>query len=1188
MLLLHQVGSVKIGEVVRYTVTYTPSQDRILPSPEKLFVRIRNTSAIALRAAFVHGPYTLAVSAYPEAFSPNERFPNPRRYGVPQYEPMLKAGGSWECELVVPDDIRQAAGTGRHGHFGKSPEHDAESASWIIEVSSQVIFSTSVAVGYELVVARDRKSLSLSSSLPVVGSQSQVPTPGKVADLQQSAGAKDGHHPAQPRGVFSRAVHVTVEDTASLWNTPRLPGWDDAGKERLQERKGADKPVESVVQTGDPETKEDGMPTKQKKVHLVILTHGLHSNLGADMLFLKESIDASAKQARIDAKARRRRERERAAARGRASPRPDSAGEDAAKADGPPVESNEAEHDSEDGDEDEDEDDDYEQVIVRGYSGNATKTERGIKYLGKRLARYVLSMTYPDQPYLPLGKGSGEGFAEGLKGDHHHKYQDHEVKQAHKHSTIQADMDKARREKHQRPYKITSISFVAHSLGGLVQTYAVAYIQKHSPKFFEQIKPINFIALATPFLGLSNENPLYVKFALDFGLVGRTGQDLGLTWRAPTLARSGWGAIVSNLGESAHKKVYGESQPESKPLLRILPTGPAHTALKKFRNRTVYSNVVNDGIVPLRTSCLLFLDWQGLGRVEKARRDAGLVETVVGFGWAELTGTNMASLRPKQLSHNGEQSESGTTTPRDGNLRQVPQPSGDAMIEDDRASLRSIPTPYTDEDAVSPSTVEPSTGGPLSGFFNLFKSNDPPKEQPISQKQKMILRRGQTMPLDQAPVSPDLSDTSSQSRQPSKSGKATAGHELDEGAQGVAVPPKTTFFESAGDLLNPSVPSVDYVIDPSKRPRTIFHDRVYHPADIPPPPMKKRPATLRRKTLNRTGSASQQSTTSGASSPYPSVNHEDSLTSTKDYDDTAHTNPDKHPDEVVDGSNMRVEEKIARGYHRDLSWRKVLVKLEPDAHNNIFVRRMFPNAYGWPVVKHLVDAHFSDSATARMRTEDEHLGERALDMSQPPDEHGGETKVSAVASSSTLDVAAKADSNGGKSKNSSGSEHRNASEAREALDEVPDLPASQGSESSHPLNNPSGAPAPLAVPRLHSSECADSVTWSERDWIDSDNDSDAADPGDADRHAKAKAADDKKAQKAPQQQQQQPPSLKVQSPQQQPQQTGDGSKDGDNHRQQGGGLSPSSWSWAEKIVGRGARGRSKSPVGTEDPDKKTN
>ena len=46
----------------------------------------------------------------------------------------------------------------------------------------------------------------------------------------------------------------------------------------------------------------------------------------------------------------------------------------------------------------------------------------------------------------------------------------------------------------------------------------------------------------------------------------------------------------------------------------------------------------------------------------------------------------------------------------------------------------------------------------------------------------------------------------------------------------------------------------------------------------------------------------------------------------------------------IDSGGMKVEEKIARAYHKDLSWRKVLVRLEPDAHNNMIVRRQFANA----------------------------------------------------------------------------------------------------------------------------------------------------------------------------------------------------------------------------------------------------
>ncbi|KID79145.1 uncharacterized protein G6M90_00g022710 [Metarhizium brunneum] len=1115
MLLLHQVGSVKIGEVVRYTVTYTPSQDRILPSPEKLYVRIRNTSTIALRAAFVHGPYTLSVSAYPSNYNPNEKYPNHRRYGVPEFEPMLKAGGSWECELVVPDDIRQAAGAGRHGGFGKSCEHDDECASWIIEVASQVIFSTSAAVGFEVVVARDYKSLNLSQTLPIVGNSSAVPQPGRVCDHQQSIGAKDGHHPAQPKGVFSRAVHLKVEDTATLWNTPRLPGWDDVCEKRV-EASGADKPVQSTVKTGDSGTNKCQSCSigerKKKKVHLVILTHGLHSNLGADMLYIKESIDVAAKQARIDAKARRAKEK---AAKKEVTT--ESKTEDTKK----------GEDEGDKGDDDEDEDEDDEEVIVRGYPGNATKTEKGIKYLGKRLSRYVLSMTYPDQPFLPIGKGAVEGLAEAMGGGHSHQHQKSpNSKPAHKHSTIQADAAKTKHDSQCRHYKITSISFVGHSLGGLIQTYAIAYIQKHSPDFFDLIQPINFISLASPFLGLSNENPLYVKFALDFGLVGRTGQDLGLTWRAPTIARSGWGALVSNLGESAHKKVYGESQAESKPLLRILPTGPAHVALKKFRNRTVYSNVVNDGIVPLRTSCLLFLDWQGLGRVEKARRDAGLVETVVGFGWAELTGTNILSPRQRQRLPSDEQvqqSDSGTSTPR-GSMRQVPQPSDDAMNEDDRASIRSVPRPFNgDDDVPSDTGGDAAHLSPLAGFFNLFKSNEPPKPQVTSAKQKKILRRGQTMPTNDS----DTTNSSITDISDRKPGKATTGHEMEEDVDGMTAPPKTTFFESAGDLLNPSLPTTEYLLDPSKRPRTIFHDRVYHPSDIPPPPMKKRQSTLvRRRTSGKMSATSHQQ--SDSSSPYPSINHADSMESAKDYDDTVHTNPDKHPAEVVDGSSMRVEEKIARGYHRDLSWRKVLVKLEPDAHNNIIVRRMFANAHGWPVVKHLVDAHFSDSEAARMRDDEEPNIERAFASHRSPDADGREVKRLGQLGQ---DGAGSPDS----SEEPGGGETNEAREAREALDEVPEL-----------RKKPDGDVSSLP-PRLGSSDRADSMTWSERDWVDSENESEIETHEDG----------------------------KVGKQRHQPTQP---TKDGTQGR-----LSPSSWKWAEKIVGKGStRSRSKSPKPGED------
>lgn len=1081
MLLVHQAGNVKVGEVVRYTVTYIPSRDRILPSPERLHLRIRNTSALVLRGAFVHGPYTLSAAAYPASFDPNEKFNSPRRYGVPEFEPMVKAASSWECELVVPEHVRQQAGVGSNAQFGNGPEHDDESVSWVVEVASQVIFSASAAVNFEVILARDKKSLDISSASSIPGAQ-----PGKVSDHQPSFEPKRGRHHAQhnerpnlrldtaghksgkSKGVYSAAIRLSVEDTGMLWNKPSLPQWEDEGTPRTAIT--ADELCKRRADMSESASDSDAPRPKQKKVHLVVLTHGLHSNLGADMLFLKESIDSAVKKTKEDARLRRKRER--AERQGRAASEESS--ETAKEGDRRRSRSSytdevkEAETDpsrveevsqGEKAEEEEDDDDD-EEVIVRGFSGNATRTERGIGYLGKRLARYILSMTYPDQPYLPPS----------AKATWASQWTESAEPRSKHHGHVEAS-GKDLADSFVRPFKITSISFIGHSLGGLIQTYAIAYCQKHSPEIFNIIKPINFIALATPFLGLGNENPIYVKFALDSGLVGRTGQDLGLTWRAPTLARSGFDALMSNLGEIAHKKLKGDDHPEAKPLLRILPTGPAHTALKKFRNRTVYSNVVNDGIVPLRTSCLLFLDWQGMGRVDKARRDAGLVETAISVGWAELTGANHLGSRRAQLPPDEDEQDSGATTPSQPNSHVVPQPAPDAMLEDDRHSLiaASMNTPYRDEP--DETGAHNSGNGAFGGFFsNLFRSSDehkspatspkprspapssPRSPGPSHSKKSQIYRRSQT-----------LKSESSTSMASSGRTGVTNGSEFEDESEGgwhSAAPPRTTLLESAHDLLNPVVPDLQYILDPAKRPRTIFHDRVYHPEDIPPAPLRRRTTT----NLIRKRESPKPASTSGLPAP-PTISQDD-------HSMNGSRSGSRERGRESGSSGMRVEEKIARAYHADLSWRKVLVKLEPDAHNNIIVRRTFANAFGWPVVHHLVEAHFADSSAARLPDSKETSAERAPPPASPA---------------------------------SAAKEEESSSGEREARDAVPDLrPRSPEREAGR-----------RGVSR------ADSVTWSERDWADSEVESDAE------------------------------------------------------------GKAEEGWNWTEKIVGKGARGKGKGEANVE-------
>lgn len=905
-------GHVPILRRCRYTVTYTPFEDRILPPPVYLHVRIRNSSAIPLRAAYLHGPYTIHVSAYPSTFNPNRRADDSNIYGLPEFEPNVKAGGYWNTRLTVPEHIR--------GDAILTEDGTPQSATWIIEIASQIIFSNSASVNYELLVARDERSLDLGFTAVTGNSQG---VPGKVKDHQQGSKQHHSNHSTQTKGVYSKAVKLVVEDTTSLWNKPKLPECKDEDNKHERPR-STDSRLSHTKQ-------------KQQNIHLVLVTHGLHSNLGADLLYLKESIDATARQAREDRRRRRQEQRgsEKHSEQKDVSTAPLSGGQDEI---------------SDNGDED---DDDEEEVIVRGFDGNVIRTERGIQYLGKRLAKYVLHLTYPDQPFLPVKKSMGQKLSSTFAPS---KDKVDEGVPVHHGSTIEQQPQS--NQSLRRAYKFTSISFIGHSLGGLVQTYAIAYIHKHSPTFFEKIKPINFIALASPFLGLSNENPMYVKFALDFGLVGRTGQDLGLTWKAPTLAKSGWNAMVSGFGGQSPNR-QSQDDPGAKPLLRILPTGPAHMVLRMFRNRTLYSNVVNDGIVPLRTSCLLFLDWRGLGRVEKARRENGLIGTVAVWGYGQITGQN-ASPNPSRLGFTDDAGSGAESPTFNGNDTAVPLPSEDLTNQDDEAQTQTAAEPSAHQfidGRKKDSDGEEEEGQyfqPQNTLMQLWSYIRPTGKH--TSRDKKMFTRSQTIfqDDDDATAEAEAEVTTTQTSQQSKRPQATRGDSIaTNSSKGARAPPKTTIFESAGDLINPPVPPSSWINDPSSRARTIFHDRVYHPEDIPPPPAKKKASG---RSVSGESMASQSSTTS------------------------------------VDEGVMRVEEKIARAYHKDLSWRKVLVRLEPDAHNNMIVRRMFANAYGWPVIKHLCDTHFADTYSAQTRDEDEPAIDRAAGVEVPVNEHGEHVK----------------------------------------------------------------------------------------------------------------------------------------------------------------------------------------------------
>jgi hypothetical protein len=316
MLLVHQAGSVRVGEAIRfvfcitlyvslvppgvvpiysthdtnllfsnrYTVTYTPVADNVHPLPDVLHVKVRNTSAIALRAAYLHGPYTLYASCYPSTFDPHAHSQDEEIEGIPQFEPYLKAGGSWKAMIPIPKRLHRIPET------PASPDSIQE-VTWVIEIISQVIFSTTAIVNYELLIGRDEQSV----ELPYSGGLS-------AGRLHPAAHLQDhvtpttkGRQVVATKGVFSNSVCLRIDDTASLWNTPPFPSAHDAVDHTGSPSNIPPTNGESVERANRLDTTRQNCACR-KKVHLVVLTHGLHSNLGADMLYLKESVDAATKK----------------------------------------------------------------------------------------------------------------------------------------------------------------------------------------------------------------------------------------------------------------------------------------------------------------------------------------------------------------------------------------------------------------------------------------------------------------------------------------------------------------------------------------------------------------------------------------------------------------------------------------------------------------------------------------------------------------------------------------------------------------------------------------------------------------------------------------------------------------------------------------------------------------------------
>ncbi|KAF9564123.1 hypothetical protein EC968_004626 [Mortierella alpina] len=185
------------------------------------------------------------------------------------------------------------------------------------------------------------------------------------------------------------------------------------------------------------------------------------------------------------------------------------------------------------------------------------------------------------------------------------------------------------------PRGFSKVSIIGHSLGGLINIYALGYIEDvTNGAFFSTVQPAHFITMATPLLGIGFEHPWVLGFALSLGCIGQTGKDLALEYRSskqlkqpspsssssasssPTTTKeksiadtetSGTTGANTTPTTSTTTTVDCTLDREPGPLLLAMarPGSVSNRILKRFQDRTSYANIENDMAVRFKTSSMM-------------------------------------------------------------------------------------------------------------------------------------------------------------------------------------------------------------------------------------------------------------------------------------------------------------------------------------------------------------------------------------------------------------------------------------------------------------------------------------------------------------------------------------------------------------------------------------------------------
>lgn len=174
----------------------------------------------------------------------------------------------------------------------------------------------------------------------------------------------------------------------------------------------------------------------------------------------------------------------------------------------------------------------------------------------------------------------------------------------------------------QQTPNLKKISFISHSMGGLISRYAIGKLYNAEDKTVAGLQPVHYVSMATPHLGCHRRGPCPAQVPL-------------LTWTQNVpLIGSLLGSLAvpvsSQMFKMAGREFFLEDD-EHEPIIAKLASGEYIEGLKAFRTRTAYANKSGDHLVSWANASIRRLE--ELPKLEGVRGLGVVLEDALEAGW---------------------------------------------------------------------------------------------------------------------------------------------------------------------------------------------------------------------------------------------------------------------------------------------------------------------------------------------------------------------------------------------------------------------------------------------------------------------------------------------------------------------------------------------------------------------------